>query len=71
MKAKQKEETMTEKEMLDCLLAVWKNMSRVKDMEAYEEMLILLDEISYYLRHDLQCDYMPPRLEVREGEFSF
>ena len=30
---------MTEKEMLNCLLAVWENMTSDKDREAYKEML--------------------------------
>ena len=33
---------MTEKEMLNCLMTVWENMTEDKDTEAYKEMLLLL-----------------------------
>ena len=62
---------MTEKEMLDCLLAVWENMTEDKDTEAYEEMLLLLDNMRYFLRYDLQIEYLLPPLEIKAGEFTF
>ena len=39
---------MQEKEMLNCLLAVWENMTEDKDREAYKEMLVLLDNMRYF-----------------------
>ena len=62
---------MTEKEMLNCLLAVWENMTEDKDREAYKEMLALLDNMRYFLRYDLQSEYLLPPLEVKAGEFTF
>lgn len=62
---------MTEKEMLDCLQNVWENMTTDKDREAYGEMLMLLDNMRYYLRFDLQIDYKAPSMETPEGEFVF
>lgn len=62
---------MTEKEMLNCLLTVWENMTEDKDREAYKEMLALLDNMRYFLRYDLQIEYLLPPLEVKAGEFTF
>lgn len=62
---------MTEKEMLDCLQSVWENMTMDKDREAYKEMLALLDNMRYFLRYDLQIEYLLPPLEVKAGEFTF
>lgn len=62
---------MTEKEMLDCLQAVWENMTQDKDREAYSKMLVLLDDMYHYLRYDLQCDYPLPTIEVKAGTFDF
>ena len=62
---------MQEKEMLNCLLAVWENMTEDKDREAYKEMLVLLDNMRYFLRHDLQIEYELPPLEVKAGTFTF
>ena len=62
---------MTEKEMLNSLLAVWENMTEDKDREAYKEMLALLDNMRYFLRYDLQIEYLLPPLEVKAGAFTF
>ncbi|MBE7002447.1 MAG: hypothetical protein E7421_07150 [Ruminococcaceae bacterium] len=62
---------MQEKEMLNCLLAVWENMTEDKDREAYKEMLVLLDNMRYFLRRDLQIEYELPPLEVKAGAFTF
>ena len=62
---------MTEKEMLDCLQSVWENMAMDKDREAYKEMLALLDNMRYFLRYDLQIEYLLPPLEIKAGEFTF
>lgn len=62
---------MTEKEMLNCLLAVWENMTSDKDREAYKEMLSLLDDMRYFLRYDLQIEYELPPIEVKAGAFTF
>lgn len=44
---------MTEKEMIDCLQSVWENMTLDKDRAAYAEMLVLLDNMIYFLHYDL------------------
>ena len=62
---------MTEKEMLNCLLEVWENMTSDKDREAYKEMLSLLDDMRYFLRYDLQIEYELPPIEVKAGAFTF
>ena len=62
---------MTEKEMLNCLMTVWENMTEDKDTEAYKEMLLLLDNMRYFLRYDLQIEYALPPMEVKAGEFTF
>ena len=61
---------MTEKEMLHTLQEVWKNMTMDKDRAAYSEMLVLLDNMSYFLRQDLQCSY-PTAAAVGAGYFDF
>lgn len=62
---------MTEKEMYDCLLSVWENMTSDKDRKAYNEMLSLLDNMVYHLRYDLQCDYTLPSSDVPTSPFTF
>ena len=62
---------MTEKEMLNCLMTVWENMTEDKDAEAYKEMLLLLDNMRYFLRYDLQIEYALPPMEVKSGAFDF
>ena len=62
---------MTEKEMLNCLMTVWENMTEDKDTEAYKEMLLLLDNMRYFLRYDLQIEYELPPIEVKAGAFTF
>jgi hypothetical protein len=61
---------MTENEMLHALQGVWENMTMDKDRAAYGEMLVLLDNMTYFLRHDLQCEY-PKSETVRAGAFDF
>ncbi len=62
---------MTEKEMLNCLQSVWENMTSDKDRNAYKEMLLLLDDMRYYLHYDLQIEYEFPHTEVPAGDFTF
>ena len=62
---------MREEEMLNCLHEVWENMTEDKDRTAYEEMLLLLDEMRSFLRYDLQIDYRFPPLDIKAGEFTF
>jgi len=61
---------MREEEMLHTLQEVWENMTMDKDRAAYGEMLVLLDNMSYFLRHDLQCSY-PKAAAVGAGDFDF
>ena len=46
-------------------------MTIEKDREAYCEMLCLLDNMAYYLRHELGVDYLPEMPTIGEGEFYF
>lgn len=65
---------MTDKEMLDCLQYVWENMTMDRDRTAYSEMLVLLENMFYFLRDDLQIDYPPhdtEEIEVMAGTFEF
>ena len=62
---------MTEKEMLNCLMTVWENMTEDKDRNAYTEMLLLLDEMREFLRYDLQVEYHLPPIEIKSGAFDF
>ena len=62
---------MTEKEMLNCLQSVWENMTVDKDRNAYKEMLLLLEDMRYYLRYDLQTEYEFPHTEAPTGDFTF
>ena len=62
---------MTEQEMLDCLQCVWENMTSDKDRQAYRKILLLLDNMAYYLRYDLQCEYTLPKPETKRGKFDF
>lgn len=61
---------MTEKEMLYALQSVWENMTMDKDKAAYEKMLVLLDNMTYFLRYDLQCDF-PKAAAIGKGQFDF
>lgn len=62
---------MNEAEMLSALQTVWKNMTIDKDRDAYEDMLILLDNMVYFLRYDLQCAYNYKHGKIKEGKFFF
>lgn len=62
---------MTDNEMLTCLQSVWENMTADKDINTYKEILLLLDDMRYFLRYDLQIDYDFPSLDVPTGEFTF
>ena len=44
-----------------------------KDKNAYTEMLMLLDSMTYYLRYDLQCEcsYNLPLVETEGYQFMF
>lgn len=62
---------MTDKEMLTCLQSVWENMTADKDINTYKEILLLLDDMRYFLRYDLQIEYDLPSLDIPAGEFTF
>ena len=64
---------MTEQEMINSLQSVWENMTWDKDKDAYKEMLMLLDSMTYYLRYDLQCEcsYNLPLVETEGYQFMF
>ena len=44
-----------------------------KDREMNGEMLVLLDDMRYFLRYDLQCEYPLCHLEetLKKAEFNF
>ena len=62
---------MTENEMIEHLQEVWENMTTDKSRSAYCEMLWLLDNMAYYLRHNLGIEYSPETPAVGAGEFDF
>ena len=62
---------MTEKEMLNALQNVWKNMTMDKDRQAYSEILVLLDNMRYFLSSDLLITYPLNNPTVQKGEFDF
>ena len=62
---------MTENEMIEHLQEVWENMTTDKSRSAYCEMLWLLDNMAYYLRHNLGIEYSPETPSVGAGEFDF
>ena len=43
--------------MLTALQSIWENLSFKGDREIYSEILVLLDNIRYYLHDDLRIDY--------------
>ena len=62
---------MTEKEMIDCLQSVWENMTTDKNVDDYQKMLVLLEEMTYLLRYDYQIDYPPPPEVVESSGEKF
>lgn len=62
---------MTESDMINALQCVWDHMTMDKDRKAYSEMLVLLDNMQYFLRHDLQIDYPIEVASVAVGDFDF
>ena len=62
---------MTDKEMLDCLQSVWENLAWDRDIQTYRDMLLLLDDMTYFLRSDLQIEYELPEIEIQKGVFEF
>ena len=62
---------MTENEMIECLQEVWENMTTDKSRSAYCEMLWLLDNMAYYLRHDLGIEYSSQMPAMGEDTFDF
>ena len=48
---------MSETDMLTHLQTIWENITYNGDRAIYSEMLVLLDDIRYFLREDLQIDY--------------
>jgi len=68
---------MTETEMLAQLDNINKNLSYGGDRELYSQMLVLLDNIRYFLKQDLEIDYPKEYYDVlnnfiaKEGNFEF
>ena len=62
---------MTDKEMLDCLQSVWENLTWDRNIQTYRDMLVLLDNMTYFLRSDLQIEYELPEIEIQKGAFEF
>ena len=62
---------MTENEMIESLQEVWENMTIDKSREAYAEILWLLDNMTYYLRHDMGVEYYSEKPVISIGEFYF
>lgn len=62
---------MTDKEILDTLQSVWDNMTFDRESQTYRDMLVLLDNMTYLIRSDLQIEYELPLPEIQAGEFYF
>ena len=62
---------MTDKEILDTLQSVWENLTWDRDIQTYRDMLVLLDDMTYFLRSDLQIEYELPLPKIQAGEFYF
>ncbi len=66
---------MNENEMLESLELLKKNLSTNGDKTIYKKMLVLLDDIRYFLYYDLQIDYPKEYYEnireIKEGSFDF
>lgn len=61
---------MTTKEMLDSLNAVYDQIRADQKREEYEDILVMADEILYFLRNELGCCY-PTIGNPAVGTFEF
>ena len=62
---------MNDRELLDTLQSVWENLTWDRDIQTYRNMLVLLDDMTYFLRSDLQIEYELPEIEIQKGAFEF
>lgn len=62
---------MTETEMIDSLQSVWENMTMDKSYDAYQIMLVLLDNMLYLLRYDYQIDFPTQPTVPEEDQHIF
>ena len=61
---------MTAAEMLDSLNAVYTKIRADQKKEEYDDILVMVSEIAYYLQNDLGCGF-PAYGIPQGGEFDF
>lgn len=61
---------MTTEEMLDSLWAVFAQIRADQKKEEYDDILVMVSEISYYLQNELGCSFPAYGIPQR-GEFDF
>ena len=61
---------MTTEEMLDSLWAVFAQIRADQKKEEYDDILVMVSEIAYYLQNDLGC-WFPDYGIPQSGEFDF
>lgn len=61
---------MTTEEMLNSLWAVFAQIRADQKKEEYDDILVMVSEIAYYLQSELGCSF--PACEIpQHGEFDF
>ena len=60
---------MTTEEMLDSLWAVFAQIRADQKKEEYDDILVMVSEIAYYLQNELGSGF--PAYGIRSGEFDF
>ena len=61
---------MTTKEMLDSLWAVFAQIRADQKKEEYDDILVMVSEIAYFLQNELGCVF-PAYGIPQSGEFDF
>ena len=61
---------MTTEEMLDSLWAVFAQIRADQKEEEYDDILVMVSEIAYFLQNDLGCVF-PTYGIPQSGEFDF
>ena len=62
-------ESDTTVEMLDSLWAVFAQIRADQKKEEYDDILVMVSEIAYYLQNELGCGF--PAYGIQSGEFDF
>lgn len=61
---------MSDDEMLEAVLTIYKNINYYRNPKMYQQMMILLEEILYFLKSDLQIEYPIEQLEAKSQVYS-